>query len=288
MATTTQRRIGLVTDEASNLSPSFIEANEIEVVTFPVWFSDDEEEVTDTQALYQKMRETKKSARTAAPPPFRFKKAYRKALEKCDEILVVLLSSNLSGSLESARNAKEQMPTEDRSRIELFDSRFGSVAEGLVVWKAQELIDRGDQLSDILQYLDSFRSQIKLFGFIEDLNWLVYGGRLREPWATAALALQKTGIRPAVGITDGQVKMSGLKVVGKETIPAILKELKKASAKGKLNIAIAHADASEDDLSRLRQGIEDIDAELLFISQLTPLVGAHTGPGTVLVGYYGS
>ena len=286
MGFSNRRKIGIVTDEASNISQDFAENYEIQVVKFPVWFPDEDEEVKDTQVLYQKMRETKKMAKTSAPPPFRFKKAYKKALEKFDRVLAILLFKGWSGTFDSATRAREQMSAEERERIEVFDTHLASVAEGLMVWKAQELINEGKGSAEILGILEEFRENVKLFGIIGDLAWLVQGGRLREPLATTALALQKAGIRPAVGIINGEIKMTGLKFSGKDRIPTILKELKRASQKGKIRIAIAHADLPDESLSRLEQGIENLDAELLFTSQLTPLVGSNTGPGTILVAYH--
>jgi fatty acid-binding protein DegV len=80
--------------------------------------------------------------------------------------------------------------------------------------------------------------------------------------------------------------MTGLEISGKDTIPVIVKELRRASRKGKIKLAIAHADIPQESLARLREGIETINAELLFVSQLAPVVGSNTGPGTIIVGYH--
>jgi DegV family protein with EDD domain len=282
----TSARIGIVTDEASNLSPEFALKHDIEIVKYPVWFPDEDEEIKDTKALYQRMRETKRMAKTSAPPPLRFKKAYKRSLEKFDKVLVILLFKGWSGTFDSATRARNQMSAEEQERIEIFDTHLASVAEGLVVWKAQELANQGKELSEILKILEEFKEGVKLLAFMEDLVWLVHGGRLHEPWATPALALQKAGVRPAIGIVNGQVKMTGLRLFSKDIIAAIINELKRVSRKGKVRLAVAHADVSEESLSRLKQGIRDLDAELLFVSQLTPLIGSHTGPGTIMVAYH--
>ncbi|MCK4232404.1 DegV family protein [candidate division WOR-3 bacterium] len=286
MGTSARRRIGIVTDEASNIAEDFAQKHDIEVVKYPVWFPDEDEEIKDTKALYQRMREIKKTATTSAPPPLRFKKAYKRSLEKFDKVLAILLFKGWSGTFDSATQARNQMPAQEQERIEIFDTHLASVAEGLVVWKAQELINEGKGLAEILEILEEFRNSVRLFGIIEDLTWLVQGGRLRQPWATPALLLQKAGVRPAIGIVGGQIKTTGLKFSGKDRISVILKELKKVSRKGKLRIAVAHADLPQESISRLKQGIGDLNAELLFVSQLTALVGSNTGPGTILVAYH--
>jgi DegV family protein with EDD domain len=286
METSARRKIGIVTDEASNLSEDIARKYDIEVVKYPVWFPDEDEDVKNTKALYQRMRETKKMAKTSAPPPLRFKKAYKRSLEKFDKVLAILLFKGWSGTFDSASRARDQMPPEDKARIEIFDTHLASVAEGLVVWKAQELVNEGKELSEILKILEEFKDSVKLLAFMEDLVWLVYGGRLHEPWATPALALQKAGVRPAIGIVGGQVKMTGLRLFSKDIITAIINELKRVSRKGKVRVAVAHADVFEESLSRLKREIEELGAELLFVSQLTPLIGSHTGPGTIIVAYH--
>ena len=283
-----RKKIGIVTCEGSDLPKEFIEKYQIEAVKYPVWFPDEEEEeIHDTKMLYQRMRAEKKLPQTSQPPPLRFRKAYIRALKNFEQILVIVMSKELTKCIISASQAKEIMPIEEKKRIFIFDSRLATIAEGLMVWKAQELINANKELSEILEELREFREhQLKFFGFVEDLNWLKHGGRLRKPRATAALALQKAGVRPALSIKDGEVVMAGLRPFARDRIPVILKELKKASKKGTIKVAIGQADVSEKDLSRLIDGIKKINGEILFVSELTPVIGAHAGPGTIIVSYY--
>jgi DegV family protein with EDD domain len=286
MGSSNPRKIGIVTDETSNLPPECAKALDIEVAKFPVWFPDDNKEIFSTKKLYKQMREKEKTAKTSAPSPLRFKKAYEKQLRKYDQVLVCLLYKGFSGSYDSARNAREQMDADSKKRITLFDTTLASVAEGLVVLKAHKLIERGMELEDIVASLEEFKLTVKLFAFIEDLKWLILGGRLRDPWAKPALAMQNAGVRPAIGIVKGQVKMTGLKMTGKDYIKATSREIAKLSKKGPLTAALAHADLPEQSLTELQQGIEPMDVNLLFTAQLTPLIGSHTGPGTIIVAYH--
>jgi DegV family protein with EDD domain len=286
MQTSNPGKIGIVTDETSNLPPECAQALDIEIAKFPVWFPDDNEEVSSTKKLYQQMREKEKMAKTSAPSPLRFKKAYEKQLRKYDQILVLLLYKGFSGSYDSAHNAREKMDADSKKRITLFDTTLASVAEGLVVLKAHELVERGMELADIVASLEKFKLTVKLFAFIEDLKWLIRGGRLRNPWAKPALAMQNAGVRPAIGIVKGQVKMTALKMTGKDYIKATTREIARLSKKGPLTAALAHADLPEESLTELKQGIDAMGVNLLFTAQLTPLIGSHTGPGTIIVAYH--
>lgn len=280
-------KIGIITGEAADLPEELTEKYQIEIVKYPVWFPDeDKEEIKDRGTLYQKMRVEKKLPQTSHPSFIKFKQAYQKALEKFDKVLVISLSKEFSGTFDSAVQAKQQMNESEQERIEIFDSYLASVAKGLVVLKAQELINQEKKLPEILGELTEFRKKVKLFAFIEDLTWLIQGGRLRKPWTTPALILQKMRIRPAIGIVNGKVKMTGLEIFTEDQIQATLKELKRVSRKGKIKVAIAHAGLSEKDIVRLKDGVKKINGELLFVSELTLSVGAHTGPGTIITAYY--
>jgi DegV family protein with EDD domain len=281
-----RKRIGIITDETADLPIDFIAKHKIEVVKYPVWFPGEDVEIEDTKVLYQRMRETKKTPKTSTPPPSRFKNAYKKALKSFEKILAIFVFKGWSSTISTARRVLNQMSRKVQERIEIFDSHLGSVGEGLIVRKAQELINQGKKIPEILKTLTELAKNVRLFGFLEDLSWVARSGRIQEPWASAALALQKVGIRPVLGLVGGVVKMTGLKITGKDMIPPMLNELKRVSQKNPIKLAVAHADIPDESLVRLKRGIEGIAAELLFISQLAPVVGAHTGPGTILVSYH--
>jgi DegV family protein with EDD domain len=282
-------KIGIIACEGADLPPWFIQKHHTEVVKYPVYFLDkegEEEKIEDTRALYQKMRIEKKFPITSQPSPSDFEDVYEMALKNFQEVLVVTMAKELSRCIASAEIAKKEMLPEEQRRIEIFDSRFATVGEGLIVFRAQELIDQGKEMPELLNELSEFVNQVKLFGFAEDINWLVRGGRLYGLKAEAALALQKTGTRPAITMKDGEPVGTGMKWFAKDRIKAILKELEKAAKKAKIKVAVGQADISNKELSGLTEGIRKLNAEVLFVSDLTPLVGAHIGPGTIVVAYY--
>ncbi len=280
-----KRKIGIVTGDGADLPEQFVKEHNIEVVKYPVWFPDDDEDITDVRSLYSKMRRDKKLPQTSQPPSPRFVKAYKKAFKNFEEILVIVMSETFSSCISSAKKAREDMGIDVKNRIVIFDSGLATVGEGIVVLKAQEMIDEGKGIQEIVDYLTNFINKIKVLAFAEDLIWLKHGGRLREPKASIALALQKVGTRPVITIKNGDAVMSGLKFFAKDRIQTLLNEIKKVSKKGKVKIAISHADISREELRRLTNGIKEIGSEILYITDITPVVGAHIGPGTILIAY---
>jgi fatty acid-binding protein DegV len=105
--------IGLVADDICSLSAKLLEELQIEVVKTKLFFP--EWEKNPEKKLYQIMRETKAHPKASAPSPGDYLKAYRKVLEKFEKVLAITLTSELSGTYSSARQAKELMP--DSSKI---------------------------------------------------------------------------------------------------------------------------------------------------------------------------
>jgi len=282
-----KKPIGIVADEAADLPEELRNKYQIENVLYKVSFPQEEFEGIRLKGnFYQKIREAVKLPFTSFPQARDFQKAYQKALEKFDRILVIVISSTLSKAYaHGALIAKQKMDLKDQKRIEVFDSFLGATAQGLLVMKAQELINQGREMKEILAYLSKFKKKIKLFGFLEDVKWLKAGGRISSPLAKVLEALQNKGIRPAIGLKNGKIVMAGIRFSAKDRVRTILKEIKKQKKRGEIKIAIDHADVI-DETQRLKRGIEELGQEVLFISLLSPALGAHTGPGTLIVSYY--
>ncbi|PJA83106.1 MAG: hypothetical protein CO146_01765, partial [Candidatus Nealsonbacteria bacterium CG_4_9_14_3_um_filter_37_29] len=128
--------IALVIDDICSLPEKIIEDFQIEIVKMKLFFP--EWEKFPEKNLYQFMKETKTHPKTSAPSPGDYLKAYKKLLENFEKILVITLTSKLSATYSSARQAKELMP--DPSKIEIFDSLLASAPEGLLAIRAGKLI----------------------------------------------------------------------------------------------------------------------------------------------------
>jgi DegV family protein with EDD domain len=233
--------------------------------------------------LYQMMKETKAGPKTSAPPPGDYLKAYKKTLDKFEKVLVITLSSKLSATYSSALQAKQFMP--DPSRIEIFDSLAAATPEGLLTLRAAELIREGKSLQEILKILDMLKEKIKFFGFLKTTYWVEKIGRM-SPWLAAAFkTLKILGVQPTLGLKQGRVGLTGFNFWTKDTFKALFHQLKHQSEKsGKLRIGINYTD-NIDLAYQLKEKVEkELAAEVAFISPVPPIIGANSGPGTIIAG----
>ena len=275
-----KQSIGLVADDICSLPAKLLEELQIEIIKtklfFPEWKKNPEKN------LYQIMRETKAHPKTSAPSPGDYLKAYKKVLEKFKKVLVVTLTSELSVTYSSARQAKELMP--DSSKIEIFDSLQASIPEGLLALKAAELIKKGQNIEEITKTLENLREKVKLFGFLETTYWVEKIGRMSHWQATAFKILKGLGVQPMIGIKKGKVGLTGFNFWTKDVFKALFHQLKHQAKKSKIRVGINYTD-NIDLAYKLKEKVEkELGAEVSFISLAPPIVGANSGPGTLLAG----
>jgi DegV family protein with EDD domain len=282
---TTKKSIGIVTDTGADLPRDFIKKNDIQLVEHKFYFPGQETENFNLTDFYQKLRENLKKGivpKTSFAPVAAFKDAYQKALEKFDEVLAIIITSVHSGAYSAAEQAKSLLG-EAGNNIHVIDSLLASTGQGIFVMKAQELINQNKNIAEIKELLNNFRDKIKLFGFLEDYSWVKASGRLPEGVIRIMELLQKTGTRPALGVKNGKISMAGIRFLAFDRVEAVIKEIKKMT--GKVKVAISHADALAEAI-RIKEELEKIGKEVLYITETTPVLVSHGGPGLLVVGYY--
>lgn len=276
-----KRRVGLIVDDVCALPERMIDDFQIEIVKIKLYFP--EWDKFPEKNLYQIMKETKAGPKTSAPAPGDYLKAYKKTLEKFEKALVVTLSSKLSATYNSALQAREFIP--DPSRIEIFDSLAAATPEGLLTLRAAELIREGKELDEILRNLENLKGRIKFFGFLKTTYWVEKIGRM-SPWLAAAFKILKAlGVQPMLGLKKGKVGLTGFNFWTKDTFKAVFHQLKYQSKKtGKLRVGINYTDNIES-AYQLKERLEkELSAEVVFISLVPPVIGANSGPGTLIAG----
>ncbi|MFH0987281.1 MAG: DegV family protein, partial [Patescibacteria group bacterium] len=173
------KEIGIVADDVCSLPRKIIDENEIGIVNTKLSFPGRQE--FPGENLYKTMERTKAYPKTSAPSPGDFIKVYKKSLEKFKKIIVITLSSRLSGTYNSAFQAREFLAesfSDNSSRIELIDSQQAVAGEGLLVLKAIDLIERGKSPKEIKNIIDNFKKDIKMIAFLKSTFWVEKIGRM--------------------------------------------------------------------------------------------------------------
>mgnify|MGYP001861192885 CR=1 FL=1 len=157
----------------------------------------------EPESFYEMLAEAKNLPTTSQPSPEQFLTEFEQAKQAGDEVVCITLSGELSGTLQSAMIAREEV---GYAPIHIVDSRNVTLAEQLLVRRACNLASAGLTAADITQDLEAARERIRLLAIVDTLKYLHKGGRLS---GAAALAGGLLGVKPVVGITDGKLGMMG-------------------------------------------------------------------------------
>lgn len=284
-------KIGIITDEAADLTQEIIEKNQIAIV--PVKLNWPEMDKMAGDNIFQKMRELEKKGiesfgKTSQPSVKDFLDRYNFQLERFEKVVCVTLTSKLSGTYNSAIQAKTFLKPEDRKRVLVVDSLGASANQALLVLKALDSIKEGKTAEEIVKELEVLIPKISFFVIISDPKWMETSGRISHVVANLLRKLMKSGIRPLLAFKNGKLVPAGFKTDAKDIPTALLKqfESKAKKAKGKIRIVITHGDDLEG-AQRLKEMIESKfkNTEVVFMNIINDIVGAISGPGTLVLSW---
>jgi len=263
-----------------------VEKYDIEVVPINFIFGDkvyqDGIDMTPTE-FYTRLRQVKKLPTTSGSVPDPFLEAYRKASQRAASILCITLPAKLSGMFNSAQLAKEMAKeTLPDVNIEVLDC--GTAAEGLIVLAAARAAAQGKNLTEVIETARDVMQRVNLFAALDTLYYLGKGGRVPK---AAALASSLLKIKPIFTINGGDAHPVTNPRTMRGAIKRILKIMgKKVVKEQPLHVAVMHADALDEAIALRNRISSQFDCDELFITEFTPVMGVHTGPGLIGVAFY--
>lgn len=273
----------IITDSSADLTAQEAEALHVHIVSMSIQFGDrsylDGVDLSKPE-FYQLLAAGKDSPTTAQPTPADFLTPLEEAKEAGDEAVVIPLSSQLSGTYQSAVIAKDMC---EYSPIQVVDSRSASAGIHLLVEEACRLRDSGASAQEIAQALEALKGRVRIFALIDTLEYLRRGGRLSNLQASLGTV---TKLKPVISVREGAVMVVG-KAFG---VSAAMKQLLRFLAEHPVDNSFpAYALYSDDEsrvddfIPRLRE-LDLLPKELRRCS-IGPTIGTHIGPGAVGMAY---
>lgn len=198
------KKIKIITDSTLDLPEDLIREKEIEVLPLLINFG--EESYLDgveinTKNMLDKIEEENVLPTTAQITPNRFEDVFKKYLEQGYKIVTLLMSSEMSGTYQSACIAKNMLESDD---IVVIDSKNVTSGLGVLVLKACEFRDNGDNIFEIEEKIKNLIPKVKSSLSFESLENLVRGGRLSKTAATIGSVL---GLRLILEVKDGKMSV---------------------------------------------------------------------------------
>jgi len=235
-------------------------------------------------------RGIKELGKTSQAAPKSFLDAFKKQLKKFDKVLCITVTSKVSGTYNSALQAKQML--KDPSRVFVFDSLTATAGEALIILRAIELIQEKREIEEIIEELRKLTPRIKVYILIEDPKWIEATGRITSSQANWIRRMTKLRIRPMLQIKEGKITKGGVSLFDKNIPEALLKRIEKESRKfrkkGKrIRVIITHADNPEgaEKLKKmLKENIKEVD--IPFLKLVCTLIGSRLGPGSIVAGWH--
>jgi DegV family protein with EDD domain len=229
------------------------------------------------EAFYARLRTAAETPSTSQPTPGDFLAVYEE-LAGYDRILSLHIAGKLSGTIESARTAAQQLVGGDRVRT--LDSQSASAAIAMLGLAIQRRLERGTSDEQVDELVEWYRRESGLLFTVDTLEYLARGGRIGRARAWAGELLN---IKPILTIKDGEV-VPVKRVRGNRKAFLEFESTFTGSTRDvpSLRVGIAHAEAPEraDALTEMVRRTRPA-AELELVTTLGPVVGAHAGPGTI-------
>ena len=228
------------------------------------------------------------NATTAAVSVGDFETEMRKILSSGRDLLCVSFSSALSATYQSASIAAEELRTEfPEAEICVVDSLCASLGQGLLVWLCAQERKKGRSLAEVRDFAEAVKGRICHWFTVDDLNHLKRGGRIS---AATALFGTMLSIKPVMHVDDGGRLTPVGKTRGRRaSLLALVNEMEKTAPEPeRQTVFISHGDCLADaefvaEEIRRRFGTRDI-----HINYVGPVIGSHSGPGTVALFFTGS
>lgn len=274
-------KIKIITDGSCDLSHEVLNKFNINVVPLGVSFG--EEHYTagvdiDNKEFYAKMKESKELPKTFCPSPENFCKEYQ-----CEEdkIIVIALSSKLSGTYNSASLARDLYLSEHKEKdIRVIDSMTGSIGAGLLLIKAAKMISEGKDIDEIVEAIENLKEKISFYGTLETLENAIKGGRINP---LAGKIIGTLNFKAIVQIKDGVVKPIDKARGESNSIKKVANYITSSieDTKDKI-LCLMHANCPEK-AHKLLSIIEKTHKfDEVYISEVGPVMGTYTSEGAVL------
>ena len=275
--------VKIVTDSVADLPAQVVD--ELGITVIPVLLRFGEELYRDgidmtTDQFYDRLKQSKFLPSTSVPAPVAFAETYDKLAEETDEILVITVTSRLSGIHDVASQSVGLMKR--KCRVEVIDSQWAVMPQGFIVIRAAQAAQAGARFDEVLDVTRSTIPRVDMRAAFDTLEYLRKGGRIGR---AAALMGSLLRVNPLITLKDGVVEPAG-RTRSRAKAMDILYDF--AASYSNIEEMAVEAAACPDDADLLVERLGALfPKERIYRTRTTPVIGTHTGPGLLLLAILG-
>jgi DegV family protein with EDD domain len=279
-------KVAIITDSTAYIPDSMLNGLSIHTVPLQVIFGEQvyEDGITiHPEEFYTRLQMNKVNPSTSQATPASFKKLYLHLLDEGFDILNIVISSKLSGTLDSAQQAMREFPG---APIEFVDSLSTSMALGFQVLTVAKAAAKGATLNECKALAEMALEKTGALFTVNTLEYLHRGGRIGGASAFLGTALD---LKPILELREGKIEpIDRVRTLSKAIDQLVDLFVERADGCKNLQIACVHAKAPEEATNLLEKVTARFPKGKIItgmLSEVSPVIGTHTGPGTIGIAY---
>jgi DegV family protein with EDD domain len=276
-------KVAIVTDSTVNLPPEYIQEYGITVVPqILIWGEETYRDGIDIQPaeFYARLKDATVMPSSSQVSPLVMKETFSQLIDQGYDILAIMVSSKLSGTLNSVSQAMQAMP---EANIAVVDSYAASMALGFQVLQAARAAANGGTLKECKSVAERARQQTNVYFMVDTLDFLHRGGRIGGASHFLGTVLN---LKPILTLHEGKIEPAAKVRTQKKAIEKMVDMVEKHLEHSRqVRLGILHANAPAEAKELLEECNRRFHPAESILTEVTPVIGVHTGPGTIGLAY---
>ena len=277
-------KVALVTDSTTCLTPELVEKYHIHIVPLKIQWEGqnylDGIDISPTE-LYERLEHSKSLPTTSQPSPEDFRKVFDQLVPDYDSILVILISSGISGTVASAESAAAEFSARP---VKVIDSKLAAGSQAIVVLAAGRAIEQGASLEQAAEAVQRAMETMHIFFIVDTLEYLHKGGRIGGASRYMGTLLD---IKPVLFLNpEGKIDALERVRTRRKALDRLVELVVDNAGKKPAHVCVFHATASEAAQEVLERATAQLNCRESLLLDLSPAIGTHVGPGTIGVAVY--
>ena len=276
--------IHLVTDSTAYIPEAAM--GELNIPVIPLWLIWGDERFRDgvdidPPTFYNRLRKTKLFPSTSQPSAGEFERFFRGVSDGMDAVVGVFISSKLSGTVPNAQASKVQMPDLD---VRVVDSLSTSMGLGFMVLAAARAAAAGQLADEVVATAEAMRDRVHVLFAVDTLEYLHRGGRIGGAKRLLGTALN---IKPLLQLEEGCIEpLCQVRTKRRAVVQMLDTVEERLGGKQMAEAAVINVDCPKEANAVAEQVKERFGVSTVYCTTVSPVIGAHAGPGTVGIGFY--
>lgn len=273
-------KIALVTDSTAYIPQYLVEQYNITVAPqVLIWGKEELADGIDIlpTEFYERLKKATIMPSTSQVTVIYMQKIFERLLEQDYEVLAILLSSKLSGTINSAVQAIDALPKD--APVKVIDSYTTSMAMGFQIIAVARAIEQGASFNEAIELAEKAKEHTGVVFAVDTLEFLHRGGRIGGGKRFLGTALN---IKPILEVVGGRVEaVESVRTRNKSLARVVELVEKRIAGRSPVRLSALHANAEEDAKNLLQVATERLNPVETIMADVSPVVGTHAGPGTV-------